>query len=92
MTVTLRRIDLDPPTAAQWAKAAVWLGSARPLVSGRSRRALALGIDPGTLSDAQLLALLSQEPALARRPLLISDHGAVSGFSAAAYERLAALG
>jgi arsenate reductase-like glutaredoxin family protein len=44
------------------------------------------------MSDAQLLALLSQEPTLARRPLLISDHGAVSGFSAVDYERLAALG
>jgi arsenate reductase-like glutaredoxin family protein len=43
------------------------------LYARRGRQNKLLGIDPDRLSDAEMLALMTREPALIRRPTLVVD-------------------
>jgi arsenate reductase-like glutaredoxin family protein len=43
------------------------------LYSKRGRQNKVLGIDPETLTDDELIALMAKEPALIRRPSLVVD-------------------
>jgi arsenate reductase-like glutaredoxin family protein len=52
----------------------------RGLLSRRSARARALGVDPGALGEAELLELLAREPGLLRRPLLTDGRRLVVGY------------
>jgi arsenate reductase-like glutaredoxin family protein len=43
------------------------------LYARRGRQNKVLGIDPDTLSEDEMLALMAREPALIRRPTLVVD-------------------
>lgn len=58
------------------------------LFSRKSRRVKALGLDVDALTDAEKLDLMTREPALLRRPIVIAGRSSVVGFDA---EKLAGL-
>jgi Spx/MgsR family transcriptional regulator len=58
----------------------------RSLVSTRSPRYKALGLDRKNVSDAELVALLAREPRLVRRPLVQAGDRLVIGFDREALE------
>jgi arsenate reductase-like glutaredoxin family protein len=63
-------------------------GGARDLLSTRSRKYKEMGLDMERLAEDQLVWLLSEEPGLWRRPVVIRGRRAVVGFDAAALEGL----
>ena len=58
------------------------------LFSRKSRRVKALGLDVDALTDAEKLDLMTREPALLRRPIVISGGSSVVGFDAEKLEGL----
>jgi arsenate reductase-like glutaredoxin family protein len=60
----------------------------RGLLSTRSTRYTALGLDRRAVSDAELLALMATEPRLLRRPLLVRDGTVIVGYDREAYGQL----
>jgi arsenate reductase len=54
--------------------------SATELFSWKSRRAKALGLQPGQASEDELIQLMLSEPFLIRRPLIVIDGELVIGF------------
>ncbi len=65
-----------PPTKAELRRLLERAGlSPRAVV--RARDARALGLDPSTLSDEEILDLLVREPRLFERPLVESEKGVV---------------
>ncbi len=65
-----------PPTKAELRRLLERAGLS-PRVVVRARDARALGLDPSTLSDEELLDLLVREPRLLERPLVESEKGVV---------------
>jgi arsenate reductase-like glutaredoxin family protein len=59
------------------------------LYARRGRQNKLLGIDPDSLSDAEMLALMAREPALIRRPTFVVDGELIPQPS---QEQLAAIG
>ncbi len=57
-------------------------------LSTRSRPYQELRLSERRLSDDELIDLMSEHPALLRRPLLVSKAGVLIGFNQAAYEAL----
>ena len=57
-------------------------------LSTRSRPYQDLNLAERQLSDDQIIELMSEYPALLRRPLLVSKAGTLIGFNQAAYEAL----
>ncbi len=51
------------------------------VLSVRSRPYRDLGLEERQVSDEELLALMSEHPALIRRPLVVAGSGAVVGFN-----------
>ncbi len=60
-------------------------GGARGLLSTRSPQVKALGLDRRQASDDELIALMTKEPRLLRRPLLSHGRRLIVGFDKAAY-------
>lgn len=58
------------------------------LFSRKSRRVKALGLDVDALNDVEKLDLMTREPALLRRPIVIAGGSSVVGFDT---EKLAGL-
>ena len=58
------------------------------LFSWRSPTARARGLQPGSLSDEQMIELMQQEPRLIRRPLVLAGDRLVIGADAAAIAAL----
>ena len=58
------------------------------LFSRKSRRVKALGLDVDALNDVEKLDLMTREPALLRRPIVIAGRSSVEGFDT---EKLAGL-
>lgn len=68
--------------------AALLPGGVRDMVSRRSRRFRELAPNLEALSDEELVALLAEEPGLWRRPIVVTDQGAVIGFDQKRLEEL----
>ena len=83
-----REIFRSPLTEAEIAALAAH-ASVPDLISWRSPTARARGLHPGALPDAELLRLMSEEPRLIRRPLILAGTRLIVGADAAA---IAALG
>lgn len=62
--------------------------SVHDALSTRSRPYQEMGLASKQLSDDELIELMSEQPALLRRPLLVWSGGALVGFNQAAYEAL----
>jgi Spx/MgsR family transcriptional regulator len=60
----------------------------RSLLSTRSTRYKALGLDRKKVSDDELVALMAKEPRLLRRPLVQAGERLVIGFDREALERV----
>jgi len=60
----------------------------RSLLSTRTTRYRALGLDRKTVSDPDLIALMAKEPRLLRRPILDLGDRLVIGFDRTAYDAL----
>ena len=56
------------------------------LFSRKSRAVKKLGLDVDSLSDAEKLDLMTQEPALLKRPIVVGGAKPVLGFNADALE------
>ncbi len=56
------------------------------LFSRKSRAVKKLGLDVDALSDAEKLDLMTQEPALLKRPIVVGGSEPVLGFNADALE------
>ncbi len=56
------------------------------LFSRKSRAVKKLGLDVDALSDAEKLDLMSQEPALLKRPIVVGGSTPVLGYDVAALE------
>lgn len=78
---------MELPTEAQWQAAARLVGGAKNLVARRSVRFRELEPDLEALSDDEIVALLLEEPRMARRPLLLTDAFAVVGFSEGEFQK-----
>lgn len=65
-------------------------GGARDLLSARSRRYKELGLAEQELSDEQVIQLLTEEPGLWRRPVVIRGDQVVIGFDQKRLEELLA--
>lgn len=63
-------------------------GGVRGLLSVRSPQVKALGLDRRQRSDEELIALMTKEPRLLRRPLLHDGRRLIVGFDRAAYAKL----
>lgn len=87
--VTERLYFKQKPTVAEVRELAALLpGGARDILSTRSRRYKELGLAEKSLSDADLIDLLAQEPGLWRRPIVVRNGQAVVGFDAKNLETL----
>ena len=60
---------------------------AATIFAARSPTVKKLGLDPSTLNDEQLLALMAEHPTLIRRPLLVRDGELIVGFDRPVYRR-----
>ena len=60
----------------------------RDLLSTRSTRYRALGLDRKSVSDAELVELMAGEPRLLRRPLVVAGTRLLISFDRAAFEAL----
>ena len=58
------------------------------VISKRSRPYAALHLAERTLADAEIIRLMSENPALIRRPIVVRGGAAVVGYNPAAIERL----
>ncbi len=67
-----------PPSAAELARILKWMGK-RPLEVVRIKEAREAGIDPGSLSDAQLIAKIVAQPQILKRPIVVNGDRAVVG-------------
>jgi arsenate reductase-like glutaredoxin family protein len=57
-----------------------WIASARDALSTRSKAYREMGLDDRHVDDCELLELMTADPTLIRRPLLVSGTDVVSGF------------
>jgi arsenate reductase-like glutaredoxin family protein len=81
--VTERLYFKQQPTEAEVrALAALLPGGARDILSTRSRRYKELGLADQQLTDDALIVLLTQEPGLWRRPIIVRGNQAVVGYDA----------
>lgn len=90
ITVTERQYFKQKPTVEEvQAIARLLPGGAKDILSTRSRRYKELGLaERGDLSEAELVALLAEEPGLWRRPIVIEGDQAVVGFDQKRLESL----
>jgi len=65
-------------------------GGAKELLSTRSRRFKELGLADKELSEAELIALLAEEPGLWRRPVVVRGDQVVIGYDAKGLDDLLA--
>ena len=87
---TTRDIFKEPLSPAEIrALARLTPGGVRDLLSTRSPQYRALGLDQRPISEDALIALMTREPRLLRRPLVVAGDRLVIGFDRAA---LGALG
>lgn len=85
-----RQYFKDKPTAAEVEELAALLpGGARDLLSTKSRRYKELGLADKALSEAEVVRLLTEEPALWRRPVITDGQTVVVGYDLGAIEKLA---
>lgn len=66
-------------------------GGPADLISTRSRRYAALGLAERSLSEAEMIQLLAEEPGLWRRPVIIRGDQVIVGFDQKRIESLVAL-
>jgi Spx/MgsR family transcriptional regulator len=86
---TTRDLFKQPLTVAEIrALAARAPDGVRSLLSTRSSRYKALGLDRKNLSEAEAVALLAKEPRLLRRPLVQAGDRLVIGFDREALEAI----
>ena len=86
---TTRDLFKQPLSAAEIkALAAKSPDGVRGLLSTRTAQYKALGLDKKQVGDAELIALMAQEPRLLRRPLTLAGPRLVIGFDGPALEAL----
>jgi len=86
---TTRDLFKQPLSAAEIkALAAKSPDGVRGLLSTRTAQYKALGLDKKKVGDAELIALMANEPRLLRRPLTLAGHRLVIGFDGPALEAL----
>jgi arsenate reductase-like glutaredoxin family protein len=82
--LTVRDIVDQPLTADELRSLAP--ADLSPLLSTKSPTFKALGKDPASLSQDEILALLQQDPRMIRRPLIVVGDRLVTGFDKPALE------
>lgn len=89
--VNERQYFKQKPTVKEVKELAARLpGGAADLISTRSRRYAALGLGERPLSEEEMIHLLTEEPGLWRRPVIIRDDQVVIGFDQKRIESLLA--
>jgi len=63
--------------------------SLEEIFSWRSPTARARGLQPGSLSEEEAIRLMTEEPRLIRRPLIVTEDRIIAGADAAAIAALA---
>lgn len=80
ISVVAREIRETPPTVTELAMALKWLGGDRKKLlntGGAEYRAMGLKERMGSLSDAELFALIQQNGNLCKRPFLFAESAAI---------------
>jgi arsenate reductase (glutaredoxin) len=82
----LRNIKEEPLTRQEIEKLAKMLGSAENLFSRRSVKYRELGLRDKTLSEDEMLDLMTEEYTFLKRPVLVINDEAVAGFFEKEYD------
>ena len=88
-----RHITQNPPTAEElraWQKMSDLPWKRFFNTSGMKYRELGLAAQLDSLSEDELVALLTSDGMLVKRPLLVTEHAVIPGFRAEAWEAILA--
>ena len=81
-----RDLKAEPLTRTEVEGLAAKVGGASELFSRRARKYHAMGLHDKELSDADMLALMTEEYTFIKRPVLVENERAVAGFTPKTYE------
>lgn len=84
--IAKRDIKTEPLDRAQIERLAKLVGGAAHLFSRRSNKYRELGLKDRTLSEAEMLDLMTEEYTFLKRPILVADNRAVAGFFEKEYD------